>query len=237
MAFKLKKGEFRVECRFEGCPFDHIVKVDQNIMGYSEDDVENEAKKIALSIAKIKHDSLYGRNHPLHNPTVKKASVLFQAVGKTPSKHINQEEAVKYQEYNKDDIILKKGELASTICEVVKGSAYVEKKQQHLYKPGDTFGAAALLINQVRTTDVLSAEDGTTIAFYNLKQLSKKDPRKAKELYTEAMEDVFDILSDLDKHVDSLETELEREKMISLNRLERLKVLENEMEKVNKGND
>jgi len=229
MGFKLKKAVFKIDCKYPGCPFDTEFTVTQNIMGMTEDDVENEAKKLALGMARIKHESVYGAKHQLTDPTVKKLSALYEAVGAKTSTIINQVEAVKYKEYKKGDVILKKGDIASTICEVVKGHAYVEKNPNHKYKVGDTFGAAALLVNQTRTTDIISGEDGTVIAFYNLQELSKKDQRKAKELYTEAMEDIFNIIREMEDIIDSLETELEKEKMISENRKIRMEELEEEL--------
>ena len=229
MGFKLKKAVFKVDCKHPGCPFDTEFIITQNIMGVTEEDVENEAKKLCLGMARIKHDAVYGTKHQLTNPTVKKLSALYEAIGSKGSAIINQVEAVKYRDYKKGEIILKKGDIATTICEVVKGHAYVEKNPNHKYKAGDSFGAAALLVNQTRTTDIIAGEDGTTIAFYNLQELNKKDPRKAKELYTEAMEDIFNIIREMELIIDKLESDLEKERMISENRKTRMEELENEL--------
>ncbi len=234
MAYKLIKGDFRVKCKHPGCPFDHSVIVNQNIMGLTEDDVEVEAKKLAISVAKIKHDSIYGNKHVLENPIVRKISGIYEAVGAKTSSIVNQPEAIKYREFKKDEHILSKGDLATTICEVVKGSAYVNKNKPHAYKPGDTFGVAALLINQVRTADVIASEDGTTVAFINLKELSKKDPKKAKFLYESAMEDVFDVIQEFEHLVCTLEKQIEEEKIVSDNRKRRIDVLEEEIDKMTK---
>lgn len=229
MGFKLKKAIFKVDCNYPSCPFEEEFTITQNLMGLTEEDVENEARKLCVGMARIKHDALYGAKHPLTNPTVKKLSALYEAIGTKSSSIFNQVEAVKYKEYKKGDTILKKGDIATTICEVVKGYAYVDKNPNHKYKPGDSFGAAALLVNQTRTVDIISGEDNTTIAFYNLQELNKKDPRKAKELYTEAMEDIFNVLKEMETLIDKLELELEKEKMISENRKARLEELENEL--------
>ncbi|HOJ64552.1 MAG TPA: cyclic nucleotide-binding domain-containing protein [Spirochaetota bacterium] len=229
MGFKLKKAIFKIDCKYPNCPFDAEFTVTQNLMGITEEDVENEAKKLALGMARIKHDSVYGTKHNLTNPTVKKLSAIYEAIGSKSSTIVNQSEAVKYKEYKQGETILKKGDIATTICEVVKGYAYVDKNPNHKYKPGDSFGAAALLVNQTRTADIIAGEDNTTIAFYNLQELSKKDPRKAKELYTEAMEDIFNIIREMEDLVDKLEKELEKEKMISENRKARVEELENEL--------
>lgn len=226
MAYKLKKGVFKVDCKQPGCPFDYEFEINQNIMGVTEEDVESEAKKIARDMARIKHDSVYGSKHSLFNPTIRKVSGVYEAMGaKSPSIKY-QSEATKYKEYKKGDMILQKGDIATTICEVVKGTAYVDKNKAHVYKVGDSFGAAALLVNQTRTADVIAGEDGTTIAFYNLKELNNKDPRKAKELYTEAMEDVFDVIQDMEQLVEKLENELEKQTIINQNRKERIDELE-----------
>ncbi|OHD18878.1 MAG: hypothetical protein A2086_08325 [Spirochaetes bacterium GWD1_27_9] len=234
MAYKLKKGIFKVACKHPGCPFDAEIEITQNIMGMTEEDVEIEAKKIVKDMALIKHDAMFGTKHSLSSPTIRKTSGIFEAVGAKTTSLINQSEAVKYKEYKKGDKILKKGDIATTICEVVKGSAFVDKNKAHTYNVGDTFGAAALLINQTRTADIICGEDGTTIAFYNLKELSKKDPRKAKELYTEAMEDIFDVISEMESVIDNLEKELEKENMVSENRKERISALERELLESNK---
>ena len=229
MAFRLKKGVFKVTCKQPGCPFDFEVQVKQNIMGVTEEDVEDEAKKIARDIAMIKHDAIYGRKHSIMKPTIRKVSGVYESIGARTNTLISQSEAVKYKEFKNGDKVLKKGDIASTICEVIKGSAFPDKNKNHVYNIGDIFGAAALLVNQTRTADIIAGQDGTTIAFYNLKELSKKDPKKTRELYNNTMEDVFSVIADLGDLVDKLENELEREKIASENRKERLLVLEEEM--------
>jgi CRP-like cAMP-binding protein len=229
MAYKLKKGVFRIKCTYPNCNFDHEVSIKQNIMGLTEVDVESEAKKIARDIAKIKHDALYGRKHQLTKPNIRKCSGVYEAIGAKKSSMSHQNEATKYVEYKKGDVILKKGDIASTICEIIQGSAYPDVNTSHVYNVGDSFGAAALLVNQSRTANVIAADDNTRVAFYNLKELSKKDPRKAKELYTEAMEDVFDVLSEMEELITRLDEELEHEKLASQNRKERIDTLEKEL--------
>ena len=229
MAYKLKNGKFKVDCKYPGCPFESEFAINQNIMGMTEEDVETEAKKIARDMARIKHDAVYGAKHNLTNPTVKKVSGIFEAVGAKTSVFKGQQDAVKYKEYKKGDKILQKGDIATTICEVVKGSAYVDKNKSHTYKVGDSFGAAALLVNQTRTVDIIAGEDGTMIAFFNLKELSKKDPRKSKELYTEAMEDIFDVMQEMENMIENLENDLEKERIINENRKGRITELEGEL--------
>lgn len=229
MAYRLKNGEFRVTCKNPGCSFDFKAKITQNIQGITEEDVESEALKIAKDIGRLKHDAIYGKNHTLTNPSIRKVSGVYEAIGAMKKSLVNQNEAIKYKEFNKGEHILKKGDIAATICEVIKGSAYVDKNKSHVYKAGESFGASALLINQTRTADVISGEDNTTVAFYNLKKLSKKDPRKAKTLYTNAMEDIFDVIENLENLVSNLENSLEEERIVSENRKERIIVLEEEL--------
>ncbi len=234
MGFKLSKGVFRVSCSHPGCSFNVDIVVNQNIMGMTEADVESEAVKIAKDMANIKHDSIHGRSHNLTKPVIKKVSGVYEQIGSTRSSLLNQNEAVKFVEFKKDEIVIKKGDVASSICEVVRGSVFVDTNKGHIYNVGDSFGAAALLTNQSRTANVIANEDGTKIAFYNLKELNKKDPKKAKELYTEAMEDMFKIMSDFENMIEQLETNLEKESMISINRLERIKEIEKQLIEANR---
>lgn len=234
MAFKLVKGEFKVKCKHPGCPFEHSVIVNQNIMGLTEEDVETESMRFAIGVARTKHDSIYGSKHTLESPIVRKVNGIYEQIGGIVRTFTNQSEAIKYKDYKKGEFILSKGEIATAICEVVKGGAYVNKAKPHYYKPGDSFGAAALLVNQVRTADVLASEDGTTIAFYNLKELSKKDPKKAKALYNDAMEDVFNVIEDFENLIDKLQKEIEEHKVVSENRKQRVEMLEEDLMKVTK---
>jgi hypothetical protein len=58
--------------------------------------------------------------------------------------------------------------------------------------------------------DIVAGEDGTTIAFYDLRVLAKSNPAKARELYDESMEDIFHILNYLEEYADSLEKQVSR---------------------------
>jgi exonuclease VII small subunit len=55
---------------------------------------------------------------------------------------------------------------------------------------------------------IVAGENGTLVAFYDMRELSKTDPAKAHELYNEAMEDIFNILSYLEDYSASLEKKL-----------------------------
>ena len=110
--------------------------------------------------------------------------------------------------YNAGQVILKKGDRATTVCEVLKGSAHPEHTTAIRYTPGRSFGAAGLLSNQARTGSVLADEDGTVIAFYNIQELTKTNPAKARELYNEIMEDTLHVISWLDSRVQELERQV-----------------------------
>jgi hypothetical protein len=108
-------------------------------------------------------------------------------------------------------IILQKGDDATTLCEVVRGYAFPERNSGHRYGVGECFGAAALLANQQRTTNVISGSDNTRVAFYNLIELSKKNPKKARQLFNDVMEDTFKVIHELENSVDRCRREIQRE--------------------------
>lgn len=233
MVYRLKKGIFRIKCDNNNCDFNEELDINNKIMGITEEDVEEEAKNMALDIASNIHDTQLSKEHPITNPKITKISVIFEAVGTRRSSIINQEEAIRYKEFKKNEKILKKGDIGTTICEVVKGFAFPDRNKSHVYNAGDSFGTAALLVNQIRTADIISGEDGTTIAFYNLRELSKKDPRKAKELYNKAMEDFFNVVTELEGVIDQLENKLEKEEIQNNNKLEKIKNLELHLNEAN----
>ncbi|UCF98050.1 MAG: hypothetical protein JSV89_00590 [Spirochaetaceae bacterium] len=81
MAFRLKNGVFAVRCRHPRCPFNTQIKIETNIMGATEKDVELEATKIARDMATTKHDAVYGTNHYLENPVIRKAAGNYEPFG------------------------------------------------------------------------------------------------------------------------------------------------------------
>ena len=85
---------------------------------------------------------------------------------------------------------------------MIRGSAFPERNRSHRYRAGDCFGAAALLMKHRRTCDVVAGSDGTKVAFYNLIEMSKNDPKKARELFSAVMEDTFKVIQDLEKSID-----------------------------------
>lgn len=183
--YRLNKGIFEVRCRHSGCPFNAQLEIKENLMGMTETDVQTEAWKMAKDMAHIKHDSLHiGRQHPLENPDIRMISGTM-----------------------KGDVILKKGETATAVCQVLKGVAYPVQNKHHHYKIGDCFGVAALLPKRVRMTDVVAGEDRTRIGFYLLADLNKKDPKKASQVLNRVIEDTLDVIGELQE---TLETDCAR---------------------------
>ncbi len=217
MSFRLKEALYKVRCRQPGCPFNAEFAVKENIMGATEADVDSEAIKIAKNLGFIKHDAVYGRNHQLLTPEVSKISATYDRLGAAPSvaprplaQQATASLAAPTRAFKRGDIILKRGDSAATVCEVLRGFAINEKLPDLHYKIGSTFGAAAIFRQKNRMVDIVAGEDGTTIAFYNIKELAQTNPTKARELYAEAMEDIFHILGYLEAHAAELEKKLAR---------------------------
>ena len=210
MPYKLKGGVYAVKCRHAGCSFNTRFEIDQNIMGMTEQDVELEARRLARDMAQTKHDAIFGNKHSLKNPEVRKVSGVHQLVGAHQELLLEGAKEIVYHEYKKGEVILKKGEDTSTICQVIRGFAYPLRNKDHRYSAGSCFGVAALLQRQSRTADIIAGKDGTRIAFFNVLELSRKNPKKARVLYDQAMEDVFSVIRDLEDTVDRLEQKLER---------------------------
>jgi CRP-like cAMP-binding protein len=227
MSFKLKELVFKVRCRAPGCAFFNEVTVKENIMGATEADIDSEAIKIARDMAYLKHDATFGRTHALENPDITKISGSYEQLG-TPAAHpvppaphvmpapvspAASAPTVPTRTYKPGETIIKKGESAGTVCEVVKGLALNEMLPDLLYKPGTAFGSSAIFRNKNRMADVVAGPEGATIAFYDLKELMKNDPVKARQLYEESLEDLFQIVRHLEdygrlleKRVHTLET-------------------------------
>jgi exonuclease VII small subunit len=213
MSFRLKEAVFRVKCREPGCPFFPEIIVKENIMGATEADVDSEAIKIARNMAFIKHDALYGRTHALANPEATKVTGSYVQLGTGPAAPAAAPApaaSVPTRSYRPGEIIIHKGESAVTVCEVVRGSAHNEKLPELVYMSGSTFGAAAIFRQKNRLADIVAGAEGATIAFYNLRELSKSNPSKARELYDEAMEDIFHVVQHLEEHADSLEKQVKK---------------------------
>ena len=217
MPYKLKNGIYAVRCRYPRCSFHSQFEIKQNIMGMTEQDVEIEAKRIARDMALIKHDAIHATRHTLRNPEIRKVSGSYELIGPTPrsdaagSHATGTDEDVHYEEYRRGEVILKKGDDATSVCEVVRGSAYPERNRSHRYRAGDSFGAAALLNKHRRTCNVVAGSDGTKVAFYNLIGLSKNNPKKAREMFSAVMEDTFKVIQELEKSIERNQKEIERE--------------------------
>jgi CRP-like cAMP-binding protein len=222
MSFRLKEAVFKVRCREPGCSFVSDFAVKENIMGATEADVDSEALKIARNLGFIKHDAILGRKHQLANPEVYKISGSYEHIGPGPAVPAAPAAApvgappaasagsAPVRTYRKGEVIIRKGDSATMVCEVLRGSAHNEKLPDLLYRAGATFGAAAIFKQKDRMADIVAGEDSTTVAFYNLRELARNNPAKARALYDEAMEDVFHILRYYEQYAASLEGKLKR---------------------------
>jgi len=208
MPYNLKNGIFRVRCRYPGCSFHTEVTIGHKIMGMTEKDVEREAKNLAQDIGRTKHDAIYGTRHGLRNPEIRRVSGSYELIGS--AKETGELREVSYLEFDEGEVILHKGDQATTICEVVRGSAYPNHNSEHRYGVGDCFGASALLAHGSRTCDVIAAKDNTRVAFYNLIRLSKRNPQKASKLFQAVMEDTLAVIRDLESSVDNTRQQVEK---------------------------
>ena len=201
MPYRLNKGIYSVRCRHPHCTFNAQLEIEENIMGMTESDVETEARKVVRDMAQVKHDSLLGRQHSLQNPELHRTSGTVQLAGAGPVQ-ISPQPADSYmREFQKGDVILKEGDNASTVCEVLKGAAFPQRNRTHRYSIGDCFGVAALLPNHSRMTDVVAGTDKTKIAFYSLPELKKRDPRKASQVFTSVLEDTLRLIGEREPHL------------------------------------
>lgn len=207
MSYKLREVVFRVRCGEPGCPFTSDFSIKENLMGATEADIDSEAWKIARNQAYNKHDAVYGRKHPLVNPDIKKVSGLYDRIGPAEDAAPVQPRTppLPSRVYRKGEKIIRKGDKAGTICEVLRGSAVNESRPDLVYRVGSTFGFAALLENKDRMADIVAGEDGTLIACHNLKDLTRSDPVKARSIYNDVMEDIFRVVEYLEDLSNSLE--------------------------------
>jgi len=210
MPFQLFNGVYAVRCRHEHCPFNDQIKIEQKIAGVTEDDVRSEALKMARDQAAVRHDEIYGRRHNLESPEVRMVSGMIQKLGGGSSVDPESQKGVAVRRFDKGEVILRKGEAASTVCEVLAGSAYPQANRTHRYGVGDCFGVAALVPNQKRLSDVIAQSDGTTVAFYHLGDLRQTEPGRATRVVTQVMEDTLRVVDELGKAVDRLRKERHR---------------------------
>jgi hypothetical protein len=204
MPYRLIKGVYAVRCRHEHCPFHDQMKIEQNIAGVTEDDVRTEAMKMARDQATVKHDSIYGRKHGLEAPEIHMVSGMIQKLGPADASGEGGTKGVDVRRFGKGEVILKKGEAARTVCEVLEGSAYPVTNKSHRYGPGDCFGVAALVPNHTRLSDVVAHTDGTTVAFYDLGDLRQNEPGRASRLVSRIMEDTLKVVDELGRAVSRL---------------------------------
>jgi len=215
MAFKLKEALFRVRCREPGCPFVSDFLVKENLQGATEADVESEAWKLAKDIGINRHDAIHGKRHSMIDPEVHRIRSSYEMIGassraRAPIAPSRLGESINTRRYDKGDRIIAKGERATTVCEVVRGSAYNEHRPKLVYRPGATFGAAGLFENKRRMADIVAGESGTIIAFYDMRELFTSDRDKFMELNSEAMEDIWRVLSWLEDNAAALEKQVAR---------------------------
>jgi hypothetical protein len=217
MSFKLREVTFQVRCTEPGCSFNSEFTVKENIMAATEADVDAEAWKIARNMAVIRHDSILGRKHSMTNPELHKIGARYDRLGPVTAGHtapaapgVPATGVSAIRHYGKGEKIIRKGDSAVTVCEVIRGSAYNEKRPELFYQPGTTFGAAALFQHKSRLADIVAGQDDTVIGFYNMRELTRTNPAKARELYNAAMEDVFDILTYLEGYAGTLEKQVAR---------------------------
>jgi hypothetical protein len=199
MPFILKNGVYSVRCRFPHCTFNSSFPIEQTIMGLTEGDVDGEAFKIARDTALSRHDSLHGRRHTLQNPEVRRVSGVCQRLGGSAPSGSGAAAAAETRVFGKGEVILRRGEAATKVCEVMSGHAYPEKNPAHQYAPGDCFGAAALVSGHRRLMNVISGADGTRVSFYDLAALSRNDPGKARRIFTQVVEDVLSVVQELQR--------------------------------------
>ena len=209
MPYRLKKGVYAVRCRHPHCPFNDRFEIDENIMGMTESDVRWEALKMARNAAMVKHDSIYGRKHVLENPEVRMVGGSCLAVGITAQAAAPAPRGVDIRRYDKGDVIMKEGADATTVCEVLEGTAFPARNRAHRYAPGDCFGWAPFLPNH-GMSDVVAAQDRTSVAFYDLHLLSRSDPEVASKLLARAMEDSLRVIGELGRTVQRLRREMQK---------------------------
>jgi hypothetical protein len=210
MPYRLKKGVYAVRCRHPHCPFNDRIEIVENIMGVTESDVRMEALKMARDTAVVKHDSIYGRKHALENPEVRMVGGTCIAVGITTPVPSPAPRGVDIRRYAKGDIIVKEGTDATTVCEVLEGMAFPARNRTHRYSPGDCFGVAPFLPNHAGGSDVVAAQDRTSVAFYDLEHLRRSDPGSASTLLARAMEDSLRVIGELGRTVQRLRREVQR---------------------------
>ncbi len=196
MPYRLLNGVYAVRCRHEHCPFNDHIKIEHEILGVTEEDVRSEALKMAHDQATVKHDSIYGRRHDLESPDIRMVSGTIQRLGGIMA-DAGSRRGFAVRRFKRGEVILRKGDTAAAICEVLEGSAYPRTNRSHRYRVGDCFGVAALVPNRKRLSDVIAASDDTLVAFYHLNDLREVEPARASSLVSRLMEDTLRVVDEL----------------------------------------
>ncbi|HET6452188.1 MAG TPA: hypothetical protein VFI08_12800 [Spirochaetia bacterium] len=205
MPYRLYKGVFAVRCRHSPCSFDDHVRIEADLLGVTEEDVRAEAYRMAKDQAATRHDSQLGRRgHSLESPEVRMVSGTIQRIGGTAPAGGGTRRGMMVRQFRKGEAILKKGEAAGTVCEVLSGSAYPAANRSHRYEAGDCFGVAALVPHRTRLSDVIAGADETAVAFYDLGDLRQSEPDRANQVVARVMEDTLHVVEELGRAVDRL---------------------------------
>ena len=216
MSFRLKEAVYKIRCREPGCTFASEFIVRENFMGVTEADVDSEALKIAKNMAFIKHDAMHGRKHQLANPEIFKISGSYERLGGLTSDSVFTQPAESAEAggaartFHRGEMILDKREDSAVALEIVRGSAQNAGHPGLKYRPGAIVGSATIFHQKSRPVDIVAAEDGTIVAFHDVKELTKTNPARARELYDRALDDVFNVLLHLEEYSASLEKKLKK---------------------------
>jgi len=200
MMYEMRDGLYQIHCRYPGCAFSTRLALSEPVPGESEREVELKAGNTARNIAQAKHDELHGAWHALRNPDIRRLAGVLVPVGQDSPAQPG--EMVEIKEYRPEEVILRRGEDATTVCEVLQGSAFPDRNPGHLYTVGDCFAAAALLARHSRTCNVVAGQAGARVAFYRLAELSRRDPVRAAALYRAVMTDTLRVIEELEQSVD-----------------------------------
>ena len=218
MSFRLKEAVYKIRCREPGCTFTSEFKVRENFMGVTEADVDSEAIKIAKNMAFIKHDALLGRKHQLANPEIFKVSSSYDRTGGLSAESVfNQQaeqasakRAVPGRAFRKGDLIMKKDENSALVIEVLRGSVQNAGYPGLRYRPGAMVGSPSVFHQTSRPADIVAADDDTAVTVHDVRELTRSNPARARELYDRALEEVFSALVYLGDTCASLEKKVKR---------------------------
>lgn len=220
MSFRLKEATYKVRCREPGCTFTSEFSVKENLMGVTEADIDSEAIKIAKNLAFIKHDALLGRKHQLVNPDIFRISGSYERIGGLSASSVFTQPApgapaqAPAHTFRRGDIIMRKQEDSALVCEVVRGSAQNAGHPGLRYRPGAMVGTATIFHQKSRPADIVAAEDNTAVIFHDVKELTRNNPGKARELYDLALEDIFHVLLHLEDYSSLLVKKLKKQETL-----------------------